>query len=50
MLTEGNWSILRTRPIDAVVIAAGLLAIVVDIISKKRREHSLVHATEDDYR
>lgn len=48
MLSDGDWSTFLTRPISAVFLAAGLLIIVADIISKKRRKRSLVPAAEDD--
>jgi putative tricarboxylic transport membrane protein len=48
MLSDGDWSTFLTRPISAVFLAAGLLILVADIVSKKRRNRSLVPAAEDD--
>ena len=48
MLSDGDWSTFLTSPISAAFLASGLLVVLFDIISKKRRAKSLVPMAEDD--
>jgi len=47
-LSDGDWSTFLTSPISAAFLASGLLVVLFDIISKKRRAKSLVPMAEDD--
>ncbi|SDN96504.1 putative tricarboxylic transport membrane protein [Cryobacterium flavum] len=48
LLSDGDWSTFLTRPISAVFLAAGLIFVLADVISKNRRRRSLIPATAED--
>jgi putative tricarboxylic transport membrane protein len=45
MLSDGDWATFLTSPISAGFLASGLLLVLFDAISKKRKERSLVPKT-----